>query len=112
MGQCLKCGKAAGETAAFCDQCVADMEQYPVNPGTIAHLIPRPKRPEYRPPETYREAASRAQLQHAKRTIRWLMILTVILSALLLLSTWMLIGSLEETPEAPPIGKNYTTTQQ
>ena len=111
MGQCLKCGKDTSETAAFCEACVTDMEQYPVKPGAVAHLIPRPKRPEYKPPETYREAANRAQLQQAKRTVRWLMILTVILSALLLTSAWMLLQSLEETPTAPPIGKNYTTTQ-
>ena len=112
MGQCLKCGKTTRETATFCDQCVADMEQYPVKPGTIVHLLPRPKRPEYKTPETYREAADRAQLQQAKRTARWLMVLTVILAVLLLISTWMLLQSLNQPTEAPPIGKNYTTTQQ
>lgn len=29
---CLKCGKATNEV--FCENCRADMEQYPVNPGT------------------------------------------------------------------------------
>lgn len=112
MGQCLKCGKTTDVSSVFCAECIAVMDQYPIKPGTKAHVLPRPKQPEYKVPESYREAANRAQLQQAKRSIRWLMALAVLLLALLLLSTWMLIRSLDESQEVPPIGRNYTTTQK
>ena len=112
MGNCLKCGKETAEKAAFCDHCLTVMDKYPIKEGTVAHLLPRPKRAEYKPPEPFREAASQAQLQQTRHTLRWLMVLTVILSALLLLTSGILLQSFEEQPEAPAIGRNYTTTQQ
>ena len=112
MSNCLKCGNPIAENAVFCDDCLTVMDQHPIKPGTIAHLLPRPQRPEYQAPDLYREAAHRAQLQQAKRTSRLLMVLTVILSILLLLTVVTLLQSMEKQPKAPPIGKNYTTTQQ
>lgn len=112
MGNCLKCGSAVKDKAAFCDQCLQVMEQYPIKPGSVAHLQPRPQRPERKSPELYRETVDKQQLLHAKRSIRWLIALTLILSALLLTTTGILLQTLESKPEAPAIGKNYTTTQQ
>ena len=109
---CLKCGKETTDTTAFCEACITDMEQYPVKPGTVALLLSRPSRPEYKAPGPYRETVAKAQLQQSKRTVRWLTLLTIILSALLMLSAWMLLQSLDQKPEVPPIGKNYTTTHQ
>ena len=111
MGNCLKCGNAITEKAAFCDQCVQVMEQYPVKPGSIAHLLPRPQRPERKTPDTYRESIEKTKLKGMRRTIRWLVALTLILSALLLLTAGMLLHSIDEPPEAPAIGRNYTTTK-
>jgi hypothetical protein len=110
MAGCLKCGKEVQGKAAFCDECLAVMNQYPVKPGTVAHLLPRPKPVEYKPQESYREAAYKQQLQTLQRTNRWLVVLTVILSVLLLTMAGLLLHATQDTPEAPPIGKNYTTT--
>lgn len=112
MGNCLKCGNKIQEKAAFCDDCLTMMELYPVKPGTVAHLQTRPPRPERKSPEAYRETVDKAQLVQANKTIRLLIVLTVILSALLLTAAVFLVQSIMEQPEAPPIGRNYTTTQQ
>ena len=40
--QCLKCGREIAIEQVFCPDCLADMEKYPVKPGTVVHI---PKRP-------------------------------------------------------------------
>ena len=110
MANCLKCGKEAQEKAAFCDECLAVMSRYPVKPGTVARLLPRPQRAKHKNQDTYQETAQKAQLKHLKGTVRWLVVLTVILSVLLVAMAGVLLHSMQEPPEAPPIGKNYTTT--
>ena len=39
---CMKCGKKLGKSQVFCDECLIDMEQNPVKPGSVVKL---PKRP-------------------------------------------------------------------
>ena len=31
---CMKCGKEVSEDQVFCPECLAEMERYPVKPGT------------------------------------------------------------------------------
>ena len=38
--QCPKCGRDAAENQAFCAECLAEMEKYPVKPGVVV-LLPR-----------------------------------------------------------------------
>jgi len=87
------------------------MHTQPVEPGTVAMILTRPKRQEYVPQESHHDAALLARLKTLRGTVRWLIALTVILSLLLLAVTGMLLHSMQEQPESPPIGKNYTTTQ-
>jgi len=112
MGNCLKCGSKTTGVAVFCDQCLTVMDDYPVKPGTVVHLQPRPQRPERKVQEPYRETVDKALLNQAKIAIRWLIALTLVLSALLLAAAGALFQSISDSPEVPAIGKNYTTTQQ
>ena len=47
---CMKCGKSVSEGQLFCEECLAEMEHYPVKPGTpvlLPHretLVPQRKR--------------------------------------------------------------------
>lgn len=38
--KCPKCGRNAAENQAFCQECLAEMEKYPVKPGVVV-LLPR-----------------------------------------------------------------------
>lgn len=110
MGNCLKCGNKTKGSAVFCDDCQAVMAKYPVKPGAVAYLLPRPKRTERKPVEP-QEAVIKAKLAKLRRTIRWLTVLSIILSLLVLATTYMLIQeTMKEEKKDPPIGKNYTTT--
>ena len=37
---CMKCGRETQDENAFCPECLAEMEKYPVRPGTVV-LLPR-----------------------------------------------------------------------
>ena len=112
MASCLRCGKEVEGKATFCGECLEVMSKTPVKPGSVAMILPRPKHQEYTPQDDPRDSATRAQLKTLRSTIRWLVVLTVILSLLLLATTGMLLHSMQDQPEVQPIGKNYTTTGQ
>ena len=111
MATCLKCGAEAEAPNAFCPKCLEVLAATPVKPGTVAHVLPRPKRAEVTP-DTYQASEDQAQLALLRRKLRWLVAVTLILSALLLVTAGMLTESILAEPEVPAIGRNYTTTQQ
>ena len=42
---CMRCGREIGEEQVFCTDCLVDMEQYPVKPGTVVNIPQRPTNP-------------------------------------------------------------------
>ena len=109
MGQCLKCGKKTEERSVFCGGCLAVMEQYPVKPGTVVHLPQRQTVSEANTPGDYDESTTAAQLVQQRGMIRWLTGIIAALSVLLVITAVLLIHSLDNGPELPVIGRNYTT---
>lgn len=81
--QCVRCGRDVTEGQVFCEECLAEMEKYPVRPGT-AVLLPHyqrqynlPKKPVKRtvPPE---EQIRR--LKRRSRILAWLLAASIALS--------------------------------
>lgn len=108
---CLKCGKDTMEKQVFCDGCLADMQKYPVKPGTAVHLPRRdPQPPEKKTPVHRREATPAEQNDRLRGMIRWLAAAIAVLSVLLLLTGSMLIHTLNNENISHVIGKNYTTS--
>ena len=57
--QCMKCGREVEAEQVFCAQCLAGMEKYPVKPGTVVQLPPRPSQP-----------AAKKQPNHHRKPLR------------------------------------------
>ena len=53
---CLKCGSEIGEKAVFCQQCLAEMEKYPVKPDTKFFL------PQHKAPSATKKVTSRKKV--------------------------------------------------
>ena len=94
---CMRCGKDTEDMQVFCAECLADMERYPVKPGTPIQL----------PVREQKDAAKRNRFRLAeskwtdkifllKYIIFWLVVLIVLLAAALALCICML---LQVTPE-------------
>ena len=107
---CMKCGKEILEKQAFCDQCLEVMEQHPINPGTKVWLPSRPA-----PVNTKKSAPRRRvlpieeKLARSKKAIQWLSIALAIVIFALVMTTSILVDSLQSSDNNSIIGQNYNT---
>lgn len=102
---CLKCGSETRENRVFCDDCLAQMERYPVKQGTPVWI---PNRPASHPPTWRREAAPEELLARQRRKTKRLRLCVVCLSAALILAVAALVVALQNRQHEEPIGRNYS----
>ena len=105
---CVKCGKETTENNVFCPDCLAQMADYPVKPGTPVTIpdqgaVRRPQPRKVRAPEP--EDVIRRQ----KKLIRLLFVSVAILLIAWALTTAMVIRMLMED-DSTPIGQNFGFT--
>lgn len=111
---CMRCGKETEGKAVFCPECLAEMENYPVKPGTVIH-IPHRKEQEVRKTPRKRELTMEEQLQSAHRLIQFLVVAVLGLLGALIFSCVLLFFAVSQNsspPEEtqPPMSRNYTIT--
>ena len=82
--QCMRCGRDVTEGQVFCEVCLAEMEKYPVRPGT-AVLLPHyrrqsnlPKKPAKR---TVQPEEQIRRLKRRSRILAWLLAIFITLAA-------------------------------
>ncbi len=90
---CMKCGREIATDLVFCEDCLAEMENYPVKPDTPVILPPRANE------EPVKHAPSRRKLWKPEYTIaslrRWVIALILICACLaigLTITISMLMG--------------------
>lgn len=107
---CMKCGRELSTEGIFCPECLADMEKYPVKPGTVLQLPSRPAASAVRKP-VKRTIPPEEQVRILSRRIRRLWG-ALILSALVTLAALglALYGLHDEELQFLP-GQNYSSAQ-
>lgn len=105
---CMKCGREIALGQVFCKECLADMADYPIKPGTPV-ILPTPE-----PKSTTRRSARKARKPEEQlsmlRTIATILSLLLIAVALTFgFITQSLLNRLEDTPEESTSGQNYST---
>ena len=106
--KCPKCGRDAAENMAFCAECLAQMEKYPVKPGVVV-LLPRrnalPKPPRRRhhaiPPEE--------QIQRLKKRISALTLALILALASAGIFGWLALSDLLKEVDVRLPGQNYSS---
>lgn len=110
--ECLKCGKQTESDCCFCKECMAEMEKYPVKPGTPVQLPQRSARVNVgnsRPKKkTVTEQEQIAKLSHRNQIL--VVVLLVLLTLCILVSA-LCVRLYYRTPRRPT-GQNYSTTTQ
>lgn len=106
--QCMKCGREIPAGDVFCQECLTDMEKYPVKPGTAVHIPKQPakRQPDRRPamtPERKNEILTRQV-----RVLSWLLTLSV---ALLIAACALVFSLMQESDDGFAIGQNYSSAQ-
>ncbi len=103
---CLKCGRESDQT--FCDLCRAEMEKYPVKPGTIVQL-PKDRRTFGKRQQPRRPVVSlETRIEMQKLTIRRLSRAVAVLLTLVVLLGLVIFRMLRGTNQRPT-GQNYST---
>ena len=107
--QCMKCGREIPAGQVFCEECLAEMAQYPVKPGTVVTLPTRPKQVIYKKTVGYRSTVTLEQkLKRQGKTIRILSWMLTLSTALLIGVGGLMVSLLMEEDDRELPGQNYS----
>ncbi len=102
---CIKCGRETQNEQIFCFDCLAEMEKYPVKPGTAVKL------PERREPSVFRRNLKRRtvntdeQIRILKHKVRQLTIVLVLCLTVIAGMLYYIISDTSSAKRKP--GQNY-----
>ena len=103
----MKCGREIPE-GAFCEECLAVMEKYPVKSNTVVQIPNRDLAIQSRKPRRRKELTEKEKLiryEHRVQVLTWINgILAVLLAGALVLCLLEYRKTL-----GPPTGQNYST---
>ena len=87
---CMKCGREIEPEQVFCPECLAEMEKYPVKPGTVVQL------PKHTPPSPVRKQITHRHTpqENPEEQIKKLKRLVAALLCALILSMATIVGLL------------------
>ena len=105
---CVKCGKDTTENNVFCSDCLAQMADYPVKPGTPV-LIPDHSPARRTSVRKFRAPEPEDVIRRQKKLIRLLAVSVAVLFIAWVLTTVMAVRMLMEEEHAP-IGQNFGIT--
>ena len=107
---CMKCGREIALGQVFCKECLADMEQYPIKPGTPVPMFnPNTVTAPKRPTNVRRQKKPEEQVISLKK---WILRLSIALFTVVLgfsIVTAILINRLENTEHTVSPGQNYSS---
>ena len=107
--QCMKCGREIYAGCVFCQECLTEMDKYPIKPGTVVTI---PKQPEKKPVDRRPAVTPEQKIRTLTRRIRILSWVLTLLIALLIAMGALAFTMLEEPEEVPDIGQNYSYEAQ
>lgn len=109
--KCMKCGREIGSEQVFCPECLAEMEKYPVKPGTVVQLPVQPKETPLRKPQRRRSMTPEEQLHRVRILNRILAgLLALTLAALMGVTSYLIWRLEEENVDILP-GQNYSAEE-
>lgn len=79
---CMKCGRETPSEQVFCDECLLEMEKYPVKPGTVVLLPRRRDSSALKKPAKRRTVPLEDQVKMLKHRVRLFAIAAVLFAAL------------------------------
>ena len=108
--QCMKCGKDTPAGSAFCEECVAQMEKYPIKPGTVVQLPRRSKQVSQKKANARRSAMPpEEQVVRLKRLVRILIILWLVTVLTAAAVGYWIVKQYEEKTDSYLPGQNYSS---
>lgn len=107
--KCVKCGRSAAADQAFCPDCLADAEKYPVKPGMVVLLPQRDQTAKAPSRRRYPAVSPEEQLQKLKQHIITLWVALVLAASAAGILGWIVMDDyLEEKAGSLLPGQNYS----
>lgn len=109
---CMKCGREVSGEHVFCPDCLADMEKFPVRPGTVI-LLPKEEPPQpKKPPKKKRPVLDPEEMIPVMKKKIWaLRIIALLLTLLLAGISIMAVRVSTELDWQRLLGQNYSTAE-
>ena len=105
---CMKCGRELEAEQVFCNDCLLDMEKYPVKPGTTVQLPRRREVPASKKPVFRRKVLPlEDQVKQLRKLVRILIILLVLVTLIASALTYPAVTHLME--DHYETGQNYSS---
>lgn len=109
---CLKCGKEVSAGQVFCDECLLDMDKYPVKPGTPVLLPNRPAAPVVHKHRLHkRQRKPEEQVSVLKNWLTFLCVFCCALAAALTLSVMLNLQLMGNKNINILPGQNYNSSE-
>ena len=106
--KCPKCGRDAAENMAFCAECLAEMEKYPVKPGVVV-LLPQHEKPAKVTKRRHTSVPVEEQLIKLKKRVSALALALILALGAAGVLGWMVATDFfEDSPVKLP-GQNYSS---
>lgn len=106
---CMKCGRDVALGQVFCKECLADMANYPVQPGTPVILPNRSATVQPRRVPARKARKPEEQIGTLRKIIIGLSIAVITISLGFGITTSILLNKLEECDNNRQPGQNYST---
>lgn len=109
--KCMRCGTEIQPGAVFCEDCLADMQQHPIAPGTPINL---PNREKSQPAKRSKKRAHKPeeQISALRRLVAWLIALTIVLTMALTAAIYLLFNQPDQNDGGWLPGQNYGTSAE
>ena len=106
---CMKCGRELESEQAFCEDCLLEMKNYPVNPNTIVQLPRRKEAPPVRKsPNRRRTVSPEEQVKSLKKRLWILTGILVVVLVILISMIYPTVNYFVRNYYLRP-GQNYST---
>ena len=106
--KCPKCGREAAENMAFCAECLAQMEKYPVKPGVVV-LLPHREQSSKPPRRRHHTIPPEERIQKLKKRISALTLALIIALSAAGIFGWLALSDLLQDVDVRLPGQNYSS---
>ena len=106
--KCPKCGRDAAENMAFCSECLAEMEKYPVKPGVVV-LLPQHEKAAKAPKRRQASVPVEEQLLKLKKRVSTLVLALILTLGAAGVLGWMVATDFFEDAPVKLPGQNYSS---
>jgi len=109
---CMRCGREIADDRVFCPECLAEMDRYPVKPGTTVRL-PQPSatQPQRKQAPRKKQPAPEETILRLRKLLRFFVVLwlvTLLVAAVLAYPAYQYV--VEENHFLP--GQNYSVFEE